>query len=95
MMWTRGRLLSRPFCSWACVCLKKWTHPVLLSSAVALLMTAPGCSSLSSTPKVPSLPVLISLQRLELNGVSGVWMDSSDAGRLAQWIYDVTGEAGR
>ena len=41
------------------------------------------------------MAVLTSLQRLELNGVPGVWMDSSDAGRLAQWIYDVTGEAGQ
>ena len=68
---------------------------MLLSSAAALLMTAPGCSYLSSTPEVPALPVLTSLQRLELNGTPGVGMDSSDAGRLAQWIYDVTGEAGR
>ena len=68
---------------------------MLLSFVAVLLMTVPGCSYLSSTPEIPSLPVLTSLQRLELNGVSGVWMDSSDAGRLAQWIYDVTGEAGR
>ena len=67
---------------------------MLLSFVAVLLMTVPGCSYLSSTPEIPSLPVLTSLQRLELNGTPGVWMDSSDAGRLAQWIYDVTGEAG-
>lgn len=95
MMWTRGRLFSRLSCSWACACWKRLTRPALLSSAVVLLLMVPGCSYLSSTQEVPALPVLTSLQRLELNGTPGVWMDSSDAGRLAQWIYDVTGEAGR
>lgn len=37
------------------------------------------------------MAVLTSLQRLELNGVPGVWMDDADAGQLAVWIYDVTG----
>lgn len=68
---------------------------MLLSSAAVLLLTAPGCSFLSSTLEIPSLPVLTTLQRLELNGTPGVWMSSDDAGRLAQWIYDVTGEAGQ
>lgn len=95
MMWTPGRLLSRPFCRWACVCLKRRMQTALLSSAVVLLMTAQGCSWDSSTTDVPTLPVLTSLQRLELNRTPGVWMNSDDAGRLAQWIYDVTGEAGR
>ena len=67
---------------------------MLLSSAVASLLMVPGCCSTSSTP-VPVLPVLTSLQRAELNGVPGVWMGSDDAGRLAQWIYDVTGETGQ
>ena len=63
--------------------------------AVVLLMTVPGCSSASSTPEpLPSLPVLTSLQRMDLNGTPGVWMNIDDAGRLAVWIYDVTGNAG-
>ena len=40
---------------------------------------------------MPTLPVLNSLQRLTLDGTPGVWMDDADAGRLAVWIYDVTG----
>lgn len=94
-MWMPGRLSLRLSCSLGFVCLKKLTRPALLSFAVVVLMILPGCCSLSSTPDVPTLPVLTSLQRLELNGVSGVWMNSDDAGRLAQWIYDVTGEAGQ
>lgn len=94
-MWTRGRLFSRLSCSWACACWKRRTRSALRTSVVALLLMVPGCSYLSSTPEVPSLPVLTSLQRLELNGTLGIWMNSDDAGRLAQWIYDVTGEAGR
>lgn len=67
---------------------------MLLSFAVVSLLILPGCSLPSSIP-APTLPVLTSLQRAELNGTPGVWMSSDDAGRLAQWIYDVTGEAGR
>lgn len=92
-MWT-GRPFSRLFLKPVCVFWKNWTRPPLLSFAVVLLMMVPGCCSTSSIP-APTLPVLTSLQRLELNGVPGVWMSSSDAGRLAQWIYDVTGEAGQ
>ena len=94
-MWTPGRLFSRHSCSWGCVCLKRLTRPALLSFAAVVLMILPGCCSLSSTPEVPSLPVLPTLQRLELNGTPGVWMSGDDAGQLAQWIYDVTGEAGQ
>ena len=65
----------------------------LLFAAVWLL-TAQGCSSTSSTPEGPTLPALTSLQRLEHGGTPGVWMSGSDAGRLAQWIYDVSGETG-
>ncbi len=57
------------------------------------VLTAPGCSSTSSTP-VPPLPVLTSLQRLELCSTPGVWMNDSDAGSLALWIYNVSGETG-
>ena len=59
----------------------------------ALVLTAQGCSSTSSP--VPTLPVLTSLQRLTLDGTPGLWMSSEDAGRLAVWIYDVTGEDGQ
>ncbi len=62
--------------------------------AAALLMTVQGCCLDSSTTEVPTLPVLTSLQRMEKDGVLGVWMSSDDAGRLAVWIYDVTGEEG-
>lgn len=67
---------------------------MLLSSAAALLLMAPGCSLLNSTREIPTLPVLTSLQKATLNGVQGVWMNSKDAGSLALWIYDVTGEDG-
>ena len=93
-MWKRGRLSLRHFCSWACVCLKRRTLPALLSFAVGLLMILPGCSWDSSARAVPTLPVLESLQRLELDGMPGIWMNSDDAGRLAQWIYDVTSVTG-
>ena len=43
---------------------------------------------------MPALPVLTSLQRLTLDGTPGVWMDDADAGRLAVWIRDVTGNEG-
>lgn len=39
--------------------------------------------------EIPPLPVLTSLQRLEHQGVAGVWMDSRDAGTLALWLADV------
>ena len=64
----------------------------------AWLLIPAGCCSTSSIPErgtiVPTLPTLPSLQRLTHQGREGVWMDSADAGRLALWIYDVTGEAG-
>lgn len=66
--------------------------------ALALLLTAPGCCSTSSSPGMtedrPTLPVLTSLQRLTHDGTPGLWMSSEDAGRLAVWIYDVTGISG-
>ena len=85
----------RTFCSWACVCLKRRTLPALLSFAVGLLLILQGCSWDSSIRDVSTLPVLESLQRATLNGNDGVWMSNDDAGRLAQWIYDVTGENGQ
>lgn len=73
-----------------------WRHGAPpLFVAVWLLIPA-GCCSISSTPAgaAPTLPVLPSLQRLTHQGQEGVWMDATDAGRLALWIYDLTGEAG-
>lgn len=92
-MWT-GRRFSRPCSKRGYIFWKNWMLPVLPISVVALLLMVPGCCSTSSIP-APTLPVLASLQRAELNGVSGVWMNSNDAGQLAQWIYDVTGESGQ
>jgi len=93
-MWKRGLLYWPRFSRPGCVFWKSWTRPVLLSSAAVLLLTAPGCCLTSSTPVIPTLPVLPTLQRATLEGVSGVWMSSDDAGRLAQWIYEVTGDDG-
>ena len=93
-MWTPGRHFSRRCFNPGCVFWKRLTRPALRIFVVALLMMVPGCCLDSSTPEVPVLPLLTSLQRLELNGTPGVWMNSDDAGRLAQWIYDVTDVTG-
>ena len=66
----------------------------LLISAVVSLLILPGCCSNSSTPEVPPLPVLKSLQRAEMEGSTGLWMNEADAGTLASWIYSVTGVPG-
>ena len=92
-MWD-GRAGSRQSCSSSPPCSMRYGVRALLLCAAVLLLTVQGCSWGSSTPEVPTLPVLPSLQRLELNGTPGVWMSSDDAGRLAVWIYDVTGEDG-
>lgn len=92
-MWA-GRAGLRQSCSSSPPCLMRCGGRALALCAAVLLMMVQGCSWGSSTPEVPTLPVLTSLQRLELNGTPGVWMSSDDAGRLAQWIYDVTGEEG-
>lgn len=92
-MWA-GRDGVRQSCSSSPPCLMRCGGRALVLCAAALLMTVQGCSLHSSTPEVPTLPTLTSLQRLELDGVPGVWMNSDDAGRLAVWIYDVTGEEG-
>lgn len=94
MTWT-GKLGLRPFFSLPRRFLRRCAPPATFACAAALLLTAQGCSSTSSGPDVPALPVLTSLERLERNGTPGVWMDESDAGRLALWIYDVTGEEGQ
>ena len=99
MIWPGGcACLRRPSASYrpSCGVLRSFARRVVTPlCALALLLTAPGCCSTSSSPGMtedrPTLPVLTSLQRLELNGVPGVWMDDADAGRLALWIYDVTG----
>ena len=56
--------------------------------ASALLLTVQGCSWRSSTPP-PAAPLLLSLTPCELDGVTGLWMNDADAGRLALWIYEV------
>lgn len=63
-----------------------------------LLMTLQACSSDNSIHQEPQkktiIPTLTSLQRLNNNGVDGVWMSDRDAGLLATWIYELTGESG-
>ena len=93
-MWKPGRPFLPPCFRRDCGFWKKWTRRALPMCAAALLLTAQGCSSPSSTPALPTLPVLSSLQRLELNGTPGVWMNSDDAGRLSLWIFNATGECG-
>lgn len=92
-MWA-GRAGSQLSFSSSPPCLKQHGGRALALCAAVLLMMVQGCSLGSSTQEVPTLPTLTSLQRLELDGVPGVWMSSDDAGRLAVWIYDVTGEEG-
>lgn len=94
-MWT-AQLCPPRCCVWPLPCLKRCARLGAVLFAVALLLTAQGCSSPSSTPaEIPPLPVLSSLQSMDRNGRAGVWMSSDDAGRLALWIYGVTGENGR
>ena len=77
-------------------CWKSWRSLGVIACVSVLLLTAPGCSWTNSTQdQVPTLPVLASLRRLSLEGTPGLWMSEDDAGRLAVWIYDVTGEDGR
>ena len=92
-MWD-GRDGLRLFYSLSLPCLMRCGGRALTVCAAVLLLTVPGCSWGSSTQVVPTLPTLTSLQRLDLNGVPGVWMNSDDAGRIAVWIYEVTGVNG-
>lgn len=94
MIWKRGRLSLLRFSIWACACLKRRTRLALLSFAVVLLLILQGCCSSSSTPEAPPLPVLKSLQRATLEGAPGLWMNDTDAGTLASWIYAITGVSG-
>ena len=93
-MWTEHRGLQR---CWACS--RRWparfARPATGVCAAVLALTVQGCLWTSSTREAPVLPVLTSLQRLEHEGRPGVWMDSDDAGRLAVWIYEATGEEGK
>lgn len=94
-MWAAGQRFWPHCLRWACVCWTGWMRPALPIFAAVWLLMAPGCCSPSSTPDPPwTLPVLTSLQRLDLNGVPGVWMNTDDAGQLAAWLYTVTGEGG-
>lgn len=94
-MWKPGPPLSPRCLKPGCAFWKGWMKSAPLIFAAAWLLTAQGCSSPSSTPETPPLPVLCSLRKMEWNGQAGVWMNSNDAGQLARWIYDVTGEAGQ
>lgn len=93
-MWKPGPRLSPRCLKPGCAFWKGWMKSVPPIFAAAWLLTAQGCSSPSSTPETPPLPVLTSLQHATLGGTPGVWMNGDDAGRLALWIYDVTGEEG-
>ena len=90
-MWLAGRTCLRRLCGLLRRSCNICGHVVMPLSALALLLTVPGCCSTSSIPDMPTLPVLTSLQRLTLDGTPGVWMDDADAGRLAVWIHDATG----
>lgn len=92
-MWT-GTLWPPVFSVWRRRCVRCCVRCAAGACAIALALTAQACSW-NSSEELPTLPVLTSLQRLTLDGTPGVWMDSDDAGRLAVWIYDVTGEDGR
>lgn len=50
-----------------------------------------GCSSANwaERTQIPSTPILASIRKVNLDRIDGVWMDSRDAGTLAQWINDV------
>lgn len=93
MTWT-GKCWLPDFCVSRRPCLRRCATIAVEACVIALALTAQGCS-LSSSESVPTLPVLESLRRLSLNGTPGLWMNEDDAGRLAVWIYDVTGEDGR
>lgn len=98
-MWAAGGTCLRRLCGLLRRSCNICGRAVLPLSALALLLTVPGCCSTNSIPgmtgDMPALPVLTSLQRLTLDGTPGVWMDDADAGRLAVWIRDVTGETGQ
>lgn len=93
-MTCRGRRWLRRF--WSCaVGFWRWRGAGgMRLCVVVLLLTVPGCCWTSSGRGAEPLPVLTSLSRAECEGVPGVWMSSDDAGRLALWIYGVTGEDG-
>ena len=94
-MWAAGRTCLRRLCGLLRRSCNICGRAVMPLSALALLLTVPGCCSTSSIPDMPTLPVLTSLQHLTLDGTPGVWMDDADAGRLAVWIHDATGETGQ
>ena len=92
-MWTEKPFWPG-FCAWRRPCLRPGARLAAGMCAAVLVMTVQGCSFPSSGAEIPPLPVLTSVRKLELNGRAGLWMSSDDAGRLALWIYDVTGEGG-
>ena len=92
-MWAAGGTCLRRLCGLLRRSCNICGRAVLPLSALALLLTVPGCCSTSSIPGMTG--DMSALQRLTLDGTPGVWMDDADAGRLAVWIRDVTGETGQ
>ena len=90
-MWLTSLDCSPRCWKWDSGSLFAWMRRGLLLFALAWLLILPGCLSASSAGRaeIPPTPVLCSLQRAELNGVRGVWMDERDAGELALWINGV------
>ena len=88
-MWPGACRLSSAFYRRCAPCWKSLRRFVAGAFVIALLLTVPGCSWTSSTPDIPTLPVLPSLQRATLNGEMGVWMNDADAGNLALWLEEV------
>lgn len=69
----------------------RWIKPLLMIFGGLLLLMLLGCSSVNwaERTQIPSTPTLKSIRKVNLDGIDGVWMDSRDAGILAQWINDV------
>ena len=89
-MWAGACRCLSAFSRQCAPCWKSWRSLGVRVCVSVLLLTAPGCSWTSSTPEqTPTLPVLKSLQRATLNGVSDVWMNDADAGNLALWLEEV------
>nr|DAH74835.1 MAG TPA: hypothetical protein [Caudoviricetes sp.] len=80
-----------PSCNLLYAFLIRWIKPLLTIFGGLLLLMLLGCSSANwaERTQIPSTPILASIRKVNLDGIDGVWMDSRDAGTLAQWINDV------
>ena len=95
MRWTLSfplsvRLRLRSYAYWTL-----WTRRALTLFVVASLLTLWGCALTSSavSPSTPMLPpVLSSLQRADLDGMPGMWMDERDAAQLVIFIESIKRE---